>query len=176
MQRTLFAGLVLVLFGTTAYGQTAATPHHAISTYATTSAMTQDDLKTTVQRFYDALSNAGTVTLDELNSFMATDWHSTPTPMGGGGTEGLLQTLRIFHGLIPDLKWTVHEMLVDGNRVTVRSIATGTPNGDFFGVPTDGSKSFEIMTIDIHTVENGKMTTGFHVEDWAGAIQQLTAQ
>ena len=51
-------------------------------------------------------------------------------------------------------------MLVVDNRVIVRSIATGTPNspeGYFFGVPTDGSKSFEVQTIDIHTVEDGKL-------------------
>ena len=34
-------------------------------------------------------------------------------------------------------------------------------------------KSWEIMSIDIHTVENGKVVTSYHVEDWAGAIRQL---
>jgi predicted ester cyclase len=82
----------------------------------------------------------------------------------------------MFHGMIPDLKWEVQEMLVEGNRVIVRSKATGTPNspeGYFFGVPTDGSKSFEIQTIDIHTIEGGKMIRSFHTEDWATAIQQV---
>ena len=29
------------------------------------------------------------------------------------------------------------------------------------------------MSIDIHTVENGKIVTSYHIEDWAGAIRQL---
>jgi len=85
--------------------------------------------------------------------------------------------LGAFGGMIPDLNWDVKEMLVDGNRVTVRSIASGTPNspeGHFFGAPTDGSKKFEIMTIDVHTIENGKMVRSYHVEDWATAIQQVS--
>jgi len=32
------------------------------------------------------------------------------------------------------------------------------------------------MTIDVHTVENGKLVTAHHVEDWASAIRQLTAK
>ncbi|MGH9577195.1 MAG: ester cyclase, partial [Terriglobales bacterium] len=47
-------------------------------------------------------------------------------------------------------------MLVDGNRVVVRSEASGTPAGPFFGVP-HGGKSSRIMTIDIHTVQGGKL-------------------
>lgn len=136
--------------------------------------ISEQDIKATVQKFYDALSNPGDTTLEALNRFMEEDWHSTPTPAGGKGTVGLFKSLQFFNTLIPDLDWEVQEMLVDGNRVIVRSIASGTPNGNFFGVATNGSKSFKIMTIDIHTVENGKLTTAFHVEDWAGAVRQVS--
>ena len=80
-----------------------------------------------------------------------------------------------FGKLIPDLTWDVKEVLVAGDRVIVRSEASGTPQGPFFGVPL-GGKSFQIMTIDVHTVSDGKLVTAHHVEDWAGAIRQLTAK
>lgn len=80
-----------------------------------------------------------------------------------------------FGKLIPDLGWEIKEVLVDGNRIIVRGEARGTPQGAFFGVPA-GGKSFQIMTIDIHTVANGKLAAAHHVEDWAGAIRQLTAK
>ena len=80
-----------------------------------------------------------------------------------------------FWRLIPDLKWDVQEMLQDGNKVIVRSIASGSPNGDFNGLKLDGSKSFHITTIDIHTVENDRITQIHHVEDWATAMKQLKA-
>ncbi|MGH8865659.1 MAG: ester cyclase [Burkholderiales bacterium] len=66
-------------------------------------------------------------------------------------------------------------MLVDGNRVIVRSEASGTPAGPFFGVP-HGGKSSRIMTIDIHTVQGGKLVEAHHVENRAGAIRQLSAK
>ena len=32
-------------------------------------------------------------------------------------------------------------------------------------------RTFQIMTIDIHTVKDGKLVTAHHVEDWAAAIR-----
>lgn len=77
--------------------------------------------------------------------------------------------------MIPDLRWEIKDTLVDGNRIIVRSEASGTPTGPYFGVQLTG-KSFRIMTIDIHTIKDGKAVTAHHVEDWAGAIRQLTAK
>ncbi|MEM6722613.1 MAG: ester cyclase [Bacteroidota bacterium] len=137
----------------------------------------KEALKATVQKFYDALSTAPTdESVADMATWMDEKWNSTPTPAGGADREGFVKTLYMFHGMIPDLNWDVKDMHVDGNTVTVRSIATGTPNspeGYFFGTPTDGSKKFEIMTIDVHRLVDGKFTTSFHVEDWLTAVQQV---
>lgn len=66
-------------------------------------------------------------------------------------------------------------MIVAGNRVIVRGRASGTPQGPIFGVDGNG-KGFEIMSIDVHTIENGKIVMTYHVEDWAGALRQLKTQ
>ena len=66
-------------------------------------------------------------------------------------------------------------MLLSGDRIIVRSEASGTPAGEFFGVPHSG-RSFKIMTIDIHTVKDGKLVVAHHVEDWASALRQLAGK
>lgn len=76
---------------------------------------------------------------------------------------------------VPDLKWEIKEIAVSGNQVTVRGEATGTPAGEFMGAPHSG-KSFRLMSIDVHTLEGGKMVRSYHVEDWIGAVRQLTAE
>ena len=76
---------------------------------------------------------------------------------------------------IPDLKWEIKEILVSGNQVTVRGEATGTPAGEFMGAPHSG-KSFKLMSIDVHTLEGGKMVRSYHIEDWLGAVRQLSAK
>jgi predicted ester cyclase len=76
---------------------------------------------------------------------------------------------------VPDLKWEIKEVLVSGNQVTVRGEATGTPAGEFMGAPHSG-KSFKLMSIDVHTLEGGKMVRSYHIEDWLGAVRQLSAK
>jgi predicted ester cyclase len=76
---------------------------------------------------------------------------------------------------VPDLKWEIKEVLVAGNQVTVRGEATGTPAGEFLGAPHTG-KSFKLMSIDVHTLEGGKMVRSYHIEDWLGAVRQLSAK
>jgi hypothetical protein len=76
---------------------------------------------------------------------------------------------------VPDLKWEIKEILVSGNQVTVRGEATGTPAGEFMGAPHSG-RSFKLMSIDVHTLEGGKMVRSYHIEDWLGAVRQLSAK
>ena len=62
---------------------------------------------------------------------------------------------------------------VDGKKVVVRAVATGSPKGNFMGMELDGSKSFKIGTTDIHEIKNGQIVRVHHLEDWATAIKQL---
>ena len=73
---------------------------------------------------------------------------------------------------IPDLKWEIKEVLISGNHVIVRGEATGTPAGEMMGTPTNG-KSFKLMSLDLHTIEDGKIARTYHVEDWQGAFRQV---
>ena len=129
-----------------------------------------------VKSFYsDLLTTPADVTADQVRAVVSEDWVSVPTPRGGAGAEGFHKTLKGFGAIIPDLKWEPEEILQDGNRFIVRGKATGTPQGPFFGIDPATGKSFEIMSIDIHTVEDGKIVKSYHVEEWATAIRQLKA-
>ena len=130
-----------------------------------------------IKRFYaDLLTTPADTTPAMVAEVVAQDWESVPQPFGGPGADGLARTLAGFGQLIPDLTWEPQEILRDGNRYIVRGRATGTPQGPFFGIEPPTGKSFDIMSIDIHTVEGGRIVQSYHVEEWATAIQQLTAE
>lgn len=135
------------------------------------------DNKATTQTFYDLLSNPGSAAaVKTFSTNTSDDWESIGNYSGKNKSkDAFLGQMGFFSKLIPNLKWEVQEMIESGNRVVVRSRATGTPTGPLFGVDGKG-KSFEIMTIDIHTIENGKIVTTYHVEDWSGALGQLKAK
>ena len=132
------------------------------------------DLKEIVRPFYtDALTvNTHSDPVAIMTGVLADDFQS----MGSMDTKSkaeLMGQIQFFWKIVPDLKWEVQEMLQDGNRVIVRSIASGSPKGDFMGITLDGSKSFKIMTVDIHTVEGNQSKQVYHIEDWATAMKQL---
>ena len=123
--------------------------------------------------FYEALTKPSSKNVAALiASCAAPDWRSFAGPTQSKGRDEFIAQVQGFGMLIPDLNWTIIEVLIDGNRIVVRSEASGTPTSDFFGVPHAG-RSFRIMTIDIHTVVDGRLAVAHHVEDWAGAIRQL---
>jgi len=99
--------------------------------------------------------------------------YKSSSSAGAKNAEQLMQQLEFFWKVVPDLKWEPQSILNDGDTYIVRSIASGTPNGNFMGMPTDGSKKFEIMTIDMHTMKDGKILNTYHVEDWATSMKQL---
>jgi len=136
------------------------------------------DEKATVQSFYDFLSNPASE--EHTAAFMAgtaQSWQSIGDYSGKNKNrdEFVGQVSGFFAKLMPDLKWEVQEMIQAGDKVVVRSRATGTPNGPLFGVDGAG-KSFDILTIDIHTLEDGKIVSSYHLEDWSGALQQLSGK
>ena len=135
------------------------------------------DLKALVRRFYDlaltadreADSAQAAQVMDEL---LADDFESINVAETKGKAV-LIKQVQGFWKLIPDLKWEPQEILCDGDKVIVRSIATGSPNGAFMGLSLDGTKSFRMMTIDIHTVENGRIRRSHHLEEWTTVMKQL---
>ncbi|CAN5365625.1 hypothetical protein BH11BAC2_BH11BAC2_21490 [soil metagenome] len=116
--------------------------------------------------------NTETSATEVLNKVLAEDFISSSS-VESKGKSALIGQVEHFWKLIPDLKWEPQEMIQEGNKLVVRSKVSGTPNGDFMGLPTNGTKSFEIMSIDFHAMENGQMKSVHHLEDWGTALKQL---
>lgn len=135
------------------------------------------DNKETVSVFYDLLSNPGDAAqVEAFQAATSKNWESIGNYSGENKSrDAFLGQIGGFAQLMPDLDWAVQEMHEDGHTVVVRSRATGTPVAPFFGVDGEG-RSFDIMTIDIHQLEGGKIVRTYHVEDWATGLQQLAGK
>lgn len=138
--------------------------------------MNHETARSIVQPFYDALTRPAEKDVAALVTGAALPtWTSIAGPGAQKTREQFIAQVAGFGQLIPDLTWTIEEVLVAGDRIVVRSTATGTPARDFMGVP-HGGRSFSIMTIDIHTIVEGKLAVAHHVEDWASALRQLAGR
>jgi len=86
--------------------------------------------------------------------------------------DALAEVFKQIGASVPDLAWTITDVMVSGDRVIVRGEARGTPLGDLFGAPPTG-KSFKTMALDVFTVRGERLAMAYHVEDWVGAIRQI---
>ena len=136
------------------------------------------EAKDVVVSFYEDVLSATTAPdlAERLARTLSPGWESIGDYAGVAKTrDQFTGQLAGFGKLIPDLGWKVEELIEAGNRFIVRGRASGTPQGVLFGVPPSGRR-FEIMSIDIHTVEGGRIVRTYHVEDWAGALRQLSGK
>ena len=135
--------------------------------------MNRDEARSIIAPFYDALNNPAAKDVRALVEGLASPaWRSFAGETVSKGRDEFIQQVIGFGKLIPDLGWEIREVFSDGDRIIVRSEASGTPVADFMGVP-HGGKRFSVMTIDIHTVADGQLIRAHHVEDWASALRQL---
>lgn len=138
--------------------------------------MSKEEAKKLVTPLYSMFNQPASKDLKALADMaLAPEWKSYHGYEDFKTREEFINQVGFFGKLIPNLKWEIKEVLVDGNRIVVLGEGSGTPVGPFFGTPVSG-KSFKILAIDVHTVKDGKLIAVHHVEDWAGAIKQLSAK
>jgi steroid delta-isomerase-like uncharacterized protein len=106
---------------------------------------------------YEAV-NTGNLAL--LDKFVAPDYieHSE----GFQGVEPFRQQITVFRAAFPDLRVTVDDLLIAGDRFASRTTVTGTHAGDLMGLPATG-KQISVEAVDIGRIENGQAK-----ERWGG--------
>jgi len=91
------------------------------------------------------------------------------------GADTIKQEIEWFRSAVPDLTYTVDDQVAEGDKVVSRYTATGTHQGEFFGVPATGNR-IEMSGIHIDRFdENGKMIEEWPEYDLLGAMKQMGA-
>lgn len=138
--------------------------------------LTVEQARAVVAPLYDALNAApGKDVAALITGATAPEFVSCAGNDACAPRDKVIGNIAGFGKLIPDLKWKIKEVLVSGDRAIVRGEASGTPSGPFMGV-AHGGKSFKVMSIDVHTIRDGRIVRIYHIEDWMGASRQLAAK
>jgi steroid delta-isomerase-like uncharacterized protein len=133
--------------------------------------MASNDNKAIVSRYYDEVLNQRR--LDVLDEIAAEDYvEHDPFPGQGNGRADLKARVVGLHNAFNPFRFTVEDVIAEGDRVAVRWTNAGTDSGGFMGIPPTG-KGFGIAGIDIHVVRDGRLAEHWHVVDLLGQMQQL---
>jgi steroid delta-isomerase-like uncharacterized protein len=132
--------------------------------------MTRDEVLHLIQRRTDALNRHDVAALGEL---YAPDCvvHS---PMAAGTVRGRPAVRKVYDTLFggfPDLTFTVEHIVVDGGKVAVSGVLTGTSTGGFMGLPTSG-KAIRVPVMTMGVVADGLIMEELRVYDFTGLLMQ----
>ena len=133
--------------------------------------MTAEENKALVRRFVEEVFEKGRPdAVDELvaDDFVPHTWASVE------GREGLKRAMeRVSKGL-SDNRFSIEDMIAEGDRVAVRLTASARHVGDFMGLPPSG-RSYTIGEIHIFRIRDGMIVEHWHQFDQLGLMRQLGA-
>jgi predicted ester cyclase len=136
------------------------------------SATSADDAKTVARRLREELVTTGDLALaDEL---LAPEFRYYGPPSLGpepSDREAFKRLIAAYHQGFPDLRETVGEQLVDGDRVTQFTVSRGTFTGEMMGMRPTG-KAYEVPGIEVVRVVDGRIVETRIVFDSLGMMQQ----
>ena len=79
-------------------------------------------------------------------------------------------------GVIPDVHFTIEDMIAEADKVVTRFIFSGTHQGEIFGVPGTG-KQFKVTGMWLHRLDNNRIVEGKEWGEWdaLGFMRQIGA-
>jgi steroid delta-isomerase-like uncharacterized protein len=126
------------------------------------------------RRFFEEAWNTRDMALiDELISPNYTA-HDPSAPDFGRGPERIKKMVSMFCTAFPDLRVTVEDVVVQGDKEVVRWTARGTYKGEFMGVAPTG-RQVTVTGIDIARIAGGKIEEIHNNWDALGLLRQLGA-
>ena len=140
--------------------------------------MSTEENKAVVRRFYEAFykgKEAAMTALEELYAAPDYVWHSpSPGVFPDLDRAGMKQMMPAFFTALPDLHYTVEDLIAEGDKVVSRFTARATHQGEFMGVPATG-KVVTFTGIYISRFAGGKCVEDWFSGDMLGLFQQLGA-
>jgi predicted ester cyclase len=134
--------------------------------------MGDHDLKALARRETEEILGEGN--LDVADEIIAPDYvgHDPASPEPVRGPEGVKEQATGYRAAFPDLMITIEQQVAEGDTVVSRWTASGTHEGELFGIAPTG-KQATITGISIERFVDGKVVEGHTNWDTFGLMQQL---
>jgi len=126
--------------------------------------------KEIVHRFLEEVWNQGK--LDAVDDIVTNDIIIHVAGRDIKGIENFKKFILGYRNAFPDIKFTIEELIAQGDKVAERFTVRGTHQGELQGIPPTG-KQIKITSIDIARYVDGKMVERWGQPDFLGMMMQL---
>lgn len=132
--------------------------------------------KKVITKYFDAVINAHN--LDRRSEFFPKDyiWHTMEgKDIHSNQDSGHIATKRWLFTAIPDVRYTIDNMVAEGDMVAVNTTATGTARSEMFGLPA-AQKKVRYKQMFFYRLKDSKIIEQWEVVDTGGLKAQLEAK
>ena len=137
------------------------------------STMSSEENKVFMRRFYEEVFNQ--MNLAAIDDFIAPNFvnHSaSQLGLTAGDLEHVTQFVSMVMQAFPDMRYTVEDLVAEGDKIVARLTISGTQHGAFMGIPATG-KHATISDFEIFHITGGKAIECWVQADFLGLMQQL---
>ena len=120
----------------------------------------------------DALNDRQPERVRELVTAEFVD-HGAPPGLVRPGPDGYIAVLRFLIDVL-QLRYEVHDVVADGDKVAIRATAYGVHNTDHLGVPATG-RPYAMPTMHLYRGEGDRLAEHWGVRDELTVLQQVGA-
>ena len=136
--------------------------------------MTTEENKAVVRRFNELVEEYWhTGDADAFDEVVAPDFvhHAPGLPPD---LEGFKQVLHMLRAAFPDMRFTVEDLIAEGDKVVDRATWQGTHQGEMMGISPTGN-SVTVTEMHVSRIAEGKIVERWGQTDMLGMMQQLGA-
>jgi predicted ester cyclase len=99
--------------------------------------------------------------------------HGAPPGLVPPGPDSYLAVLRFLIDVL-QLRYEIHDVVAEGDKVAIRATAYGVHNTDHLGVPATG-RPYAMPTMHLYRGEGGRLAEHWGVRDELTVLQQVGA-
>jgi len=132
--------------------------------------MSTEANKALVRRLIEEAWNQGNP--DVIDELVSLDYVLHIDAPGPPGREGYKRDVLMHRTAFPDLRFTIEDMVAEGDKVVLRATLRGTHRGEYIGIAPTG-KQITLTAISIRRITDGQIAEEWVEMDMLGLMQQL---
>ena len=124
--------------------------------------------------FVDMIDAWNTHDLDRATAFFAADYEGADVarPETQFGPTGMREVLALYYRAPPDVRFTIDDLVLEGERAVILWTARGTHRGSLMNIPPS-NRAVTVRGVSVFTLRDGKVVRGLYIWDVAGMLRNI---
>lgn len=122
----------------------------------------------------DLIAAWNTHDVDLATAFFAADYEGSDIAQAGRqrGRDGIRRSLARYFAALPDVRFTLEDVISEGDRMSVIWTARGTHLGALMNIPPSG-RAVTVRGVSTFRLQDGQITQAEYIWDVAGLLREI---